>query len=66
MWKTHRIMDTDTGNYYCACGICGQRVRRDNMTVDHIKPVSLGGTDCPDNLRPAHAECNNLRGNTYP
>ncbi|MGH9252819.1 MAG: HNH endonuclease [Acidimicrobiales bacterium] len=30
-------------------------------TVDHIIPVSEGGTDHPSNLRPACRECNSSR-----
>lgn len=34
------------------------------MTRDHIIPVSLGGSDHVDNLRPACEICNNKRKNT--
>lgn len=36
------------------------------MTVDHVIPVSLGGGNNLKNLRPAHASCNERRGNDYP
>lgn len=31
-------------------------------TVDHVVPRSMGGTDEPWNLRPAHQRCNSRRG----
>lgn len=41
------------------CWICGQ-LGAD--TVDHVVPLSQGGTNSLDNLRPAHRECNSRRG----
>ena len=34
-------------------------------TVDHIKPVSKGGTDTLDNITLLCSKCNNLKGNSY-
>jgi len=34
--------------------------------IDHIKPVSLGGTDELSNLRPLHWENNRAKGDSYP
>lgn len=52
------------------CGVCGEPVDlslkwplRMSPSVDHIIPVSLGGTDDGDNLRLAHLSCNCARGN---
>lgn len=53
------------------CGICNQPVesrqyRPDDIwspTVDHVVPISLGGSDEPENLRLAHMICNSVRGN---
>lgn len=39
---------------YC-CQYCGQE---DATTVDHIVPISKGGTDEPDNLVAACTRCN--------
>lgn len=52
------------------CGICGKRVN-DNLavphplakTIDHIIPLSKGGTHEPKNVRLAHFICNSKRGN---
>ena len=44
---------------YC-CQYCGQE---DATTVDHILPISKGGTDDPDNLVAACSRCNYSKGN---
>lgn len=31
-------------------------------TIDHVVPVARGGSDHPDNLRPAHTSCNSSKG----
>jgi len=31
-------------------------------SIDHVVPVALGGSDHPDNLRPAHTACNSRKG----
>jgi 5-methylcytosine-specific restriction protein A len=41
------------------CWICGG-LGAD--TADHVVPVSRGGGNDPDNLRPAHRFCNTGRG----
>lgn len=53
----------------CKCHLCGKKV---NMalpgtepmgpTIDHLIPVSAGGTDDPANVRLAHRACNIKRG----
>lgn len=42
------------------CHICGEPGAD---TVDHLVPVSMGGTNELENLAPAHAYCNSSRGN---
>ena len=44
------------------CGLCGEPVRRDEATLDHVVPLSLGGQHDPTNLRLAHGSCNSRRG----
>lgn len=53
-----------------ACGICDQPVDQtlaypDPMSVslDHVQPLSLGGTHTRDNVRCSHLTCNIRRGN---
>jgi 5-methylcytosine-specific restriction endonuclease McrA len=51
------------------CHICGELIDvslgptdRMSLTIDHVVPVALGGTDDVDNLRPAHRVCNSIKG----
>lgn len=41
-----------------ACRYCGRKAPEAELRVDHIVPVAEGGTDAPDNLGAACAECN--------
>lgn len=51
------------------CGICGGRIDRSkqhpdplSMSVDHIVPVALFGTNENENLQAAHLRCNLAKG----
>ena len=47
------------------CHICGRKVRQKDASMDHLVPISLGGTHEPANVRLAHRRCNhqrNIRG----
>ena len=45
------------------CGICGKQLPSfDRSTLDHIIPLSWGGTCDKSNLQLAHLKCNNLKG----
>lgn len=52
------------------CGLCGNPiperwVKNDsfNLSIDHITPKSLGGSNYPSNLRATHQACNKARRN---
>lgn len=47
-------------DYAGMCGICGEDMfgETDPIHVDHIIPVSKGGTNEYENLQPAHSRCN--------
>lgn len=46
------------------CALCGQPIKMaDDLTQDHILPVSMGGKTELENLQMAHKKCNNDRGN---
>lgn len=40
------------------CRYCGARGNETPLTIDHVTPVALGGTDAPDNLVTACEPCN--------
>lgn len=51
------------------CHLCGKQVPDEpwsghplNATVDHLLPLSAGGTDTLPNVKLAHFKCNTLRG----
>ena len=43
------------------CALCGKPLRPDEATVDHIIPISRGGTNKPENLRCVCEACNKLK-----
>ena len=49
------------------CGICKKRIEPwEPMHVDHIVPISRGGSRDRKNLQAAHALCNLRKGNRMP
>jgi 5-methylcytosine-specific restriction endonuclease McrA len=44
------------------CFVCGKPVAKDAATLEHITPISKGGTDDMSNLAISHAYCNHKRG----
>lgn len=45
------------------CAICGKPIYQEDLTIDHINPLSRGGTNDIDNLRATHKFCNQLKDN---
>ena len=50
------------------CGICGRKINKRlkhpnplSKSIDHIVPVSKGGSDAPINVQAAHLRCNMLK-----
>ncbi len=57
-WR-QRLWERDSG----LCGICHEPVAFDrNMHIDHLVPLSLGGTHDDANLQVTHGRCNSLKG----
>lgn len=49
-----RIIDRDG----LICRLCGHEVTADDVHIDHIRPVLLGGGNRDENLRVSHSQCN--------
>lgn len=48
------------------CQYCGQRLRKSELTIDHVVPRSRGGYDCWQNLVLACMRCNVRKSNRTP
>lgn len=48
--------------YDWRCAYCGIKLYWNDVTVDHIIPVKLGGVNSIDNLAPACGPCNYSKG----
>jgi 5-methylcytosine-specific restriction endonuclease McrA len=57
--------------YLCGCDWDGLPTKSDALpkksykTIDHVIPLSKGGTNWPANLRPACSDCNSSKGSTH-
>ena len=50
-------------NGICAC--CGAKIPYNKITVDHIIPLSKGGSDLPINIQLLCGSCNSSKHNTH-
>lgn len=57
-WLRRAVMQRDG----LTCGICAESVEPDDVQLDHIIPVSLGGENRLENLRVTHSLCNARKG----
>ena len=48
------------------CELCGRKILLDDMTLDHIKPLSMGGVDKVENLACTCKPCNLFKRNMLP
>jgi len=44
------------------CKLCGKHKKREDVTIDHIKPISKGGTHNASNLQILCFRCNSIKG----
>lgn len=58
--KKQQLLD----EYGACCWWCRRDVPSKQLTLDHIKPKSKGGSDSLENLRLACRKCNLKRGNS--
>lgn len=49
-----------------SCQYCGDRFTPDELTLDHVRPLSRGGSDDWNNVVAACKECNHKKGNHLP
>lgn len=49
--------------YSYICPLCNKAILEGEETIDHIIPISRGGSNDISNLRPVHEKCNMLKGN---
>ena len=48
------------------CELCGRKILLDDMTLDHVNPLSMGGDDNVENLACTCYPCNLFKGNMIP
>ena len=46
--------------------LCGRKILYNDMTLDHIKPLALGGEDNTNNLQCTCESCNLFKGSVLP
>lgn len=46
------------------CHLCRQQLKLEDAELDHVIPVSLGGSDEAENIKLAHRFCNRSRRNS--
>lgn len=65
--QTRKILFIQCGGICPDCGRQMQNKNKNNettyMTIDHIVPKSMGGTNNIENLRPCCRSCNMLKSN---
>lgn len=47
----------------CNCFYCGEEMTEDDLTLEHLIPLTAGGLNELSNMVLAHEECNKLMGN---
>ena len=48
------------------CTLCGRKILFEDMSIDHIRPLSMGGADVVENLTCTCYACNLFKGNILP
>lgn len=73
MWKNTRRKHRSSATremlykqYDGKCQLCGKKLTLDDMTLDHIVPLNLGGADKLENIQIACFACNQLKRNILP
>ena len=64
-WVYKRTRLAESQNWkccYCGCSMNESHGKSNSVTVEHVTPKSMGGTDNQENLVAACYKCNNRRG----
>ena len=48
------------------CVLCGRKILYNDMTLDHITPLAMGGADNVNNLQSTCKTCNQFKGSILP
>jgi 5-methylcytosine-specific restriction endonuclease McrA len=48
------------------CYWCGKPIAKNELAIDHIIPLSKGGSNTSENITPSHKSCNNSKNNKMP
>lgn len=48
------------------CVLCGRKILYDDMSLDHITPLAMGGIDDVNNLQSTCISCNQFKGSVLP
>lgn len=68
---TRKLRNRLAGNQNWRCCYCGKHMqfvrsqRHDFATLEHVVPITYGGTNGEDNLVVACAQCNTTRGHRF-
>jgi hypothetical protein len=61
--KREAIRNQMVALYGRSCWLCGRGIADgDIISIDHVRPLSKGGSNKIHNLRPSHVRCNQKRG----
>ncbi len=65
--RRKKIQQLKDSGFDTICYWCAKRLADDEITLDHLFPKSLGGSNSVENLRITCKSCNQSRGNSlYP
>ena len=49
-------------HFNCQCVYCGETYELHELTLDHVRPKTFGGSDLTSNLVPSCRSCNQAKG----
>ena len=61
--KLWRKAIKEANNHECIC--CGEKHHEHDLTIDHVHPRTMGGTNITSNCVPACKSCNQSKGSQY-